>query len=116
MRVTKGYAYLVAVDIRKNSPTYGKYHGGYFSSNIRTQIWAPGGFARGICALEDDTEVQYLITGEYNPVNESQIRWNDPDIGINWPIKENLIISPKDANAQSFKEWSASENSNNFML
>jgi len=115
MRVTKGYAYLVAVDIRKDSPTYGKYHGGHFSASSRSLVWAPAGFARGICSLEDDTEVQYLITGEYNPENESEIRWDDPDLDIQWPIKkENAIVSSKDTNAQSFKDWTNSPNSYKF--
>ena len=115
MRVTRGYAYLVAVDIRKNSPSYGQYHGGYFSAANRLQMWAPAGFARGICSLEDNTEVQYLITGEYNPKNESQIAWDDPEINIKWPIKD-PILSPKDRTAQSFRAWTASENSNKFLL
>ena len=115
MRVTRGEAFLVAVDIRKNSPTLGKWYGDYFSEKNKKQIWAPAGFARGICTLEDNTEVQYLITGQYNPTNESEIKWDDPDISIKWPIT-NPKLSNKDKNAQSFKQWIESENSNNFML
>jgi len=112
MRVTRGHAYLVAIDIRKGSPTYGKYHSGYFSSAGGELFWAPAGFARGICSLEDDTVVQYLITGEYNPVNESEIKWDDPDLNIQWPIKkENAIVSLKDSSAKSFKDWTASKDS-----
>jgi dTDP-4-dehydrorhamnose 3,5-epimerase len=117
MRVIKGYAYLVAVDIRKNSPTYGKYHGGMFNSFNQTMIWAPAGFARGIYSLEDDTEIQYLVTGEYNPAGESQIKWNDKDLDIAWPYKcKNTLVSEKDKNAMSFKDWTASEISNKFMI
>lgn len=115
MRVTRGLAFLVAVDIRKNSPTLGKWYGNYFSEINKKQIWAPAGFARGICTMVDNTEVQYLITGEYNPINESEILWNDPDIGIIWPV-ENPILSNKDKNAKSFKQWLDNPNSNNFTL
>jgi dTDP-4-dehydrorhamnose 3,5-epimerase len=115
MRVTKGSAYLVAVDIRKDSPTLGQTHSGFFSAENKCQMWAPEGFARGIYTLEDDTEVQYLITGQYNPTNESQIKWDDPDLNINWPLKgAHPIVSSKDATAQSFKEWLTSPNSIKF--
>lgn len=117
MRVTRGRAFLVAVDIRKNSPTLGMYVGEYFSEQNKEQIWAPAGFARGICAVEDNTEVQYLITGSYNPSCESEIMWNDEDINISWPKEvTNPIISEKDKKAKTFKKWLASENSNKFML
>jgi len=84
-------------------------------------MWAPAGFARGFCSLEDITEVQYLITGTWNPKNESEILWNDPDIGISWPIGMTPMsprpeISAKDAKAQSFKQWLTSENSNKLMI
>ena len=114
MRVTRGYAYLVAVDIRKDSSTCGQYYGGYFSEYNKTMIWAPAGFARGIFAIEEDTEVQYLVTGEYNPENEAAIKWDDPDLNIQWPIKGEISISDKDKNAMSFKEWMESPNSYKF--
>jgi len=121
MRVTRGEAFIVAVDIRKNSPTLGKWYGDYFSEGNKKQMWAPAGFARGFCSLEDITEVQYLITGTWNPKNESEILWNDPDIGISWPIGMTPMsprpeISEKDAKAQSFKQWLTSENSNKLMI
>jgi len=115
MRVTRGEAYLVAVDIRKNSPTLGKWYGDYFSEKNKKQLWAPAGCARGICTLSTITEVQYLITGEYKPKNESEILWNDSDIGINWPI-DFPILSDKDKNAQTFKEWLITPESNYFIL
>jgi len=115
MRVTKGEAFLVAVDIRKKSPTLGQWFGDIFSEENQKQLWAPAGFARGICTLSDITEIQYLITGEYNPSCESGINWKDPDIAIKWPIK-NPILSDKDDNTKSFKEWLEDERSNNFML
>ncbi len=113
MRVTRGKAFLVAVDIRKKSPTLGKWYGNIFSEFNKKQLWAPAGFARGICSLSNITEVQYLITGEYNPENESEILWNDIDIGIDWPIKD-PILSLKDKKAQTFKEWLNNPNSENF--
>ncbi len=114
MRVTRGEAFLVAVDIRKGSPTLGEWYSGIFNENNKDQLWAPACFARGFCAFSEYTEVQYLITGTYNPRNESEILWNDKDLDIKWPI-ENPILSPKDENAQTFKEWLKSEQSNNFV-
>jgi len=104
MRVTFGVAYLVAVDIRKDSSTLGKWIGIEVSAENRKQLWAPAYFARGFCVLSDRAEIQYKTTGIYNPDHESGIRWNDPDIGIEWPIS-NPIISDKDASAQSLAEW-----------
>ena len=113
MRVTRGEAFLVAVDIRRGSPTLGQWYGGIFNEDDTKQLWAPACFARGFCSFMNKTEVQYLITGTYNPKNESEIIWNDPDIGIEWGIKK-PTLSKKDANAQSFKEWLKSDNSKYF--
>ncbi len=104
MRVTKGKAFLVAVDIRKGSPTLGKWVGIEASEENRYLMWAPWYFARGFAVLSDYVEIQYLVTGEYNKECESGILWNDPEIGINWPIK-NPILSQKDKNAQTLAEW-----------
>lgn len=104
MRVTRGTAFLVAVDIRKGSPTLGKWFGIEASSENRLQVWAPAGCARGFCVLSDYAEVQYLCTGIYSNKAESGIRWNDPAIGIEWPIK-NPILSQKDETAQTLAEW-----------
>jgi dTDP-4-dehydrorhamnose 3,5-epimerase len=113
MRVTRGSAFLVAVDIRKGSPTFGKWFGLEASADNMKQVWAPAGFARGFGALTDDVEVQYKCTGTYNGGAESAIRWDDPDIGIVWPIKDPRL-SDKDREAQTLKSWLASPNSNNF--
>jgi dTDP-4-dehydrorhamnose 3,5-epimerase len=113
MRVTVGSAFLVAVDIRKGSPTLGQWIGVQASAENRRQVYAPAGFARGFCALSDITEIQYKCTGIYNSKAESAIRWNDPDVGINWPLKE-VIVSEKDRNARTFSEWLASPESGNF--
>jgi dTDP-4-dehydrorhamnose 3,5-epimerase len=113
IRVTRGTAFLVAVDIRRGSPTLGKWCGIEVSSENLKQVWAPAGFARGFCALSEDVEVQYKCTGVYNGKAESAIRWNDPDIGIEWPLKE-VQLSDRDAKAQTLREWLASPNSEQF--
>ncbi len=104
MRVTRGEAFLVAVDIRKNSPTLGEWIGEYISEENKKQIWAPAGFARGFCSLSDITEIQYKCTGTYNHNGESGIRWNDPRIGIKWPT-DDPQLSEKDTTAQTLEEW-----------
>src|SRR5712692_1983 len=81
MRVTNGAAFLVAVDVRKGSPTLGQWFGIEVSADNKKQVWAPCGFARGFCALTDDCEVQYKCTGTYNPQAESGIYFADPAIG-----------------------------------
>lgn len=114
MRVTRGSAFLVAVDIRKNSPTLGQWFGLEVSEENKKQVYAPAGFARGFCSLSDITEVQYKCTGEYNGKAESGILWNDPAIGIKWPV-ENPILSEKDQNAQTLEQWLSTPESDNFM-
>lgn len=113
MRVTLGRAFLVAVDIRKGSPTLGKWFGTEISADNKKQVWAPAGFARGFCVLSDYAELQYKCTGIYNPACESGIRWNDPGVGITWPMKD-PILSEKDRNAQTLEEWLRSPASENF--
>ena len=113
MRVTRGAAFLVAVDLRIGSPTLGKWVGVDASAQNKKQVWAPASFARGFCALTDDTEVQYKCSGMYNSKAEAAIRWNDPEIGIEWPMKD-LIISDKDRNAQTLAQWLASESARQF--
>jgi dTDP-4-dehydrorhamnose 3,5-epimerase len=104
MRVTRGTAFLVAVDIRKGSPTLGKWFGAEVSAENRKQIWAPASFARGFCVLSEYAEIQYKCTGIYSNKGESGIRWDDPEIGIQWPIRE-VQLSGKDRNAQTLKQW-----------
>ncbi len=107
MRVTYGSAFLVAVDIRKGSATLGKWFGIEVSAENKRQVWAPAGFARGLCALSDVAEVQYKCTAIYNNKGESGIRWNDPRLGIAWPDCD-PILSDKDRNAQTLDQWLAS--------
>lgn len=114
MRVSAGSAFLVAVDIRKGSPTLGKWTGVHASAENRRQVWAPAGFARGFCALSDGTEIQYKCTGIYNSKGESAVRWNDPAIGIEWPVAD-PIISDKDRTSQTLSAWLAAPQSSNFV-
>ena len=113
MRVTQGRAFLVAVDIRVGSPTLGKWVGVEVSSEDKKQVWAPAGFARGFCVLSDFAEIEYLCTGLYNSKAESNFLWNDPEVGIQWPVKD-PIISARDSRAQTFKQWLARPDSGNF--
>jgi dTDP-4-dehydrorhamnose 3,5-epimerase len=113
MRVTRGAAFLVAVDIRRGSPTLGQWVGIEASDENRRCVWAPAGFARGFCALSDSTEIQYKCTGIYSNKAESAIRWNDPEIGIGWPLTD-VIVSDKDRNAQTLAHWLASPQSEQF--
>jgi dTDP-4-dehydrorhamnose 3,5-epimerase len=113
MRVTAGAAFLVAVDIRKGSPTLGKWAGVEASAENRRQVWAPAGFARGFCVLSDSAEIQYKCTGLYSNKAESGIRWDDPEIGIEWPIRD-VTLSEKDKNAQTLAQWLARPESANF--
>jgi dTDP-4-dehydrorhamnose 3,5-epimerase len=111
MRVTFGEAYLMAVDIRKDSSTYGQWYGETVSAKNKKMVYAPAGFARGFCVLSEFAEIQYKCTGLYNKNAESGILWNDPALGIKWPI-ENPTLSEKDKNAQTLAEWSLKAESN----
>jgi dTDP-4-dehydrorhamnose 3,5-epimerase len=113
MRVPHGSAFLVAVDIRKESPTFGRWAGVECSAENRRQVWAPAGFARGFCVLSEMAEIQYKCTGLYNGRAESGILWNDAAIGIEWPVKD-PILSEKDAKARTLADWLASPESNRF--
>lgn len=117
MRVTSGAAFLVAVDIRKGSPTLGKWFGLEATAENKRQVWAPYGFARGFCALTDGCEVQYKCTGFYNPKGEAGINLADPEIGIEWPLDVNAAItSEKDRKAPTLTEWLASPLSDNIVF
>jgi len=91
----QGGIYDVAVDIRKGSPHYGKWIGVELSAENRFQLYVPRGFAHGFQVLSETAEVMYKCTEEYSPQDERGIAWNDPDIGISWPIRE-PILSSKD--------------------
>jgi dTDP-4-dehydrorhamnose 3,5-epimerase len=114
MRVTRGAAFLVAVDIRKGSPTLGQWFGREVTAENKNQVFAPYGFARGFCALTDECEVQYKCTGIYSSGGESGIYYKDPEIGIEWPLAD-VLVSNKDANAQPLKQWLSSPLSANIV-
>ncbi len=113
MRVTYGTAFLVAVDIRKGSPTLGRWFGLEVSAQNKKQVWAPAGFARGFCVLSDFAEIQYKCTGIYNSQAESGVLWNDPGTGIAWPVS-NPILSDKDKSARTLSDWLKCPDSDNF--
>jgi len=104
VRVMRGSVLDVAVDIRKNSPTYGKSSSIVLSGQNKWMYWIPTGFAHGFLTLEDDTIFFYKCTNVYNKESEGAIRWNDPDLGIDWGIGE-PVISPKDEVAPMFREF-----------
>jgi len=108
LRVVSGKIILVEVDIRYNSPTFGKHCVIELDSTKSKMVWIPPGFANGFLSLEDDTRVLYKCTSKYNPSGESSIRWNDPEIGIDW-IKylngRKPILSQKDLQSPSLKDW-----------
>ena len=103
IRVVVGEIFDVAVDIRKGSPTYGKWVGVKLSAENRRMLYIPPGFAHGFCVLSDVAEVVYKVTAEYAPECEAGIIWNDPGIGIEWPFKH-PIISSKDAQWPTLRE------------
>ncbi len=96
--VLRGKIYDVAVDIRKNSPWFGRYVAIELSEENHRLVWIPPGFAHGFQALEDNTLVLYFVTKEYSPEHERCIKWNDPSIGIEWPLLGEAILSEKDRN------------------
>lgn len=103
VRVTSGSAYDVAVDVRKNSPTFGKWVGVELSSINQRILWIPEGFAHGFVALEENTEFLYKTTTGYHKASERSIAWNDPSIGIAWPLVCEELISEKDKAAPLLK-------------
>ncbi|MGF6953424.1 dTDP-4-dehydrorhamnose 3,5-epimerase [Neobacillus sp. B4I6] len=111
VRCTKGAIYDVAVDIRKESPTFGKWFGIELSAENKKQLLIPKGFAHGFMTLTDDVEVQYKVDELYAPECDRGIIWNDPSISIEWPMDITPVLSAKDERAPVLKE---SENNFNF--
>ncbi|HAF61984.1 MAG TPA: dTDP-4-dehydrorhamnose 3,5-epimerase [Anaerolineaceae bacterium] len=106
VRVVIGEIFDVAVDLRKCSPNFGHWVGARLSAENKHQIWIPPGFGHGFLALSDRTDVLYKATDYYDLGGERCIRWDDPDLAIDWPIPENItpLISQKDSSALYFKE------------
>ena len=105
VRVIKGAVLDIAVDIRRNSPTFGKWISMKLTSENKWISWIPKGFAHGFVSLEDDTIFTYKCSGVYNKASESSIRWNDPELNIDWGIT-NPLLSGKDVLAPLFKDAS----------
>jgi len=95
LRVVRGAIFDVAVDIRRASPTYGHHTAVELQAESGTQILVPAGFAHGYCTLTDNTEVLYKVSAEYAPETEAGLAWDDPDLGIAWPIA-GPVLSPRD--------------------
>ncbi len=103
VRAVVGTIFDVAVDIRKSSPTFGQWVGYELSAENKRQLWIPPGFAHGFLVLSEVAEVIYKTTDYYAPQGDRTILWNDPDLAINWPIKQPPILSDKDNNGQAFR-------------
>lgn len=105
VRVIAGAVFDVAVDIRPNSSSFGRWAGLDLSAQNRRQLWIPPGFAHGFLALEDETEVLYKVTAYWDRVSERALRWDDPRIGIDWPLGGSApLLSEKDATAGSLND------------
>lgn len=107
VRVVSGEVFDVAVDLRKGSATYGKWHGVRLSAENKKQFFIPQGFAHGFVVLSDYAEFAYKCTDFYHPNDEGGLLWSDPDIGVEWPIPEGmeLILSEKDTKWPGIKEY-----------
>ncbi len=117
VRVVNGEVFDVAVDLRKDSATFGKWFGVTLSAENKKQFFVPKGFAHGFIVLSDYAEFCYKVTDFYHPNDEGGLMWNDPDIGVEWPMPEgmsaeDLILSDKDRINASFKEYCESKGMN----
>ena len=106
VRVTRGEVYDVAVDLRKGSPTYGKWEGILLSAKNKRQFYVPEGFAHGFLVLSDEAVFNYKCTNLYAPEYDSGLLWNDSDVGIEWPLEgiEEILLSEKDKKQKTLKE------------
>jgi dTDP-4-dehydrorhamnose 3,5-epimerase len=103
VQCTRGAIWDAVIDIRRGSPTFGKWFGVELTAETARQIWVPPGFAHGFCVLSETADVSYKCTDFYAPGTEGSVIWNDPDVGIQWPIDKPLL-SPKDAAAPRLKD------------
>lgn len=104
VRAVQGEVFDVAVDLRRSSPTFGKWVGTILSAENKKQLWVPEGFGHGFVVLSDTAEFLYKTTDYYAPEHERSIMWNDPTLGIEWPMQGDPILSAKDAKAVAFTQ------------
>ncbi len=104
IRVIAGEVFDVLVDIRRSSPTFGHWVGVTLSADNKREVWVPSGFAHGFLVLSDFAECLYKTTDYWSPEHERCLIWNDPDLGIQWPIKGEPLLSHKDRKGTRFKE------------
>ncbi|MCX5962543.1 MAG: dTDP-4-dehydrorhamnose 3,5-epimerase [Cyanobacteria bacterium] len=104
VRVAMGEVFDVAVDLRRNSEYFGQWVGVHLSAENKRQLWVPPGFAHGFLVLSENTEFLYKTTDYYAPAYERSVLWNDPDLGIDWPIDQPPILSSKDQLGRQFKD------------
>jgi dTDP-4-dehydrorhamnose 3,5-epimerase len=103
LRCPRGSIFDVAVDLRRGSPTYGQWEGYVLDDEKHRQLFVPVGFAHGFCVLSDVADVTYLVSSVYDPETEAGIRWDDPDVGVEWPV-ENPQLSQRDIDAPTLAE------------
>lgn len=106
IRCTRGAIFDVAVDVRVGSPTFGRWFGIELSEDNFKQLWVPPGFAHGFLTLSETADVQYKCSGFYTPSSEGTLAWNDPDIGIAWPITD-PVLSKRDQAGMSLRQYQA---------
>jgi dTDP-4-dehydrorhamnose 3,5-epimerase len=108
VRVLKGSIFDVAVDLRRGSETYGKWCSAILTGDGAEQLFVPRGFAHGFCTLEENTEVAYKVDGFYAPACDAGLRWDDPDIGITWPVaSKDAVLSDKDGKMPPFATFTS---------
>jgi dTDP-4-dehydrorhamnose 3,5-epimerase len=105
VRAVRGTIFDVAVDVRRGSPTFGHWHGEELSGDDFRQLWIPPGFAHGFCVLSEVAEVEYKCTEIYLPEDEMTIAWDDPQIGVAWPLDDAPTLSGRDAAAPPLADW-----------
>lgn len=106
VRVVRGSVYDIAVDLRRSAPTFGRWVGVELSEQNHRQLWVPPGFAHGFLVLSEIADFQYKTSDYYAPEHERSIRWNDPDLAIDWPLPEDMapVLAEKDAAAPRFAD------------
>ena len=105
IRVIEGEIFDVAVDVRRGSPTFGKWTGAWLSAENFQQLYIPPGFVHGFCVTSTVAQVEYKCTDIYDPTSEITVQWNDPALSIEWPLTDGLLLSQKDQRGKPLAEW-----------